>query len=162
VTAGTSTNGEPLAFVVVKLGRLVERRLNRAGMHTGLTASQLLVLSLIARRPGSSRADVARGVHLSPQAVSGLLTQLLNAGMITRTEFAAGQPLEFSITDDGGEALDEAEIASEVASKRALDAFRTDHRAFIDGVLGHLLRSLELDGAPATVIDRMADETGTA
>jgi hypothetical protein len=33
-----------------------------------------------------------------------------------------------------------------MASKRALDAFRTDHRAFIDGALRHLLRSLELDG----------------
>lgn len=145
MTAGTSTDVEPLAFVVVKLGRLVERRLNRGGMRTGLTASQLLVLGVIARRPGSSRADVARGVHLSPQAVSGPLNQLLNAGMITRTDFAAGRPLEFSITDAGGEALDEAEIASEMASKRALDAFRTDHRAFIDGALRHLLRTLELD-----------------
>jgi DNA-binding MarR family transcriptional regulator len=150
MSAGSNTNVEPLAFVVVKLGRLVERRLNRGGIRTGLTASQLLVLSQIARRPGASRADLARGVHLSPQAVGGLLTQLLIAEMITCAERVVGRPLEFAITDDGAEVLEEAEIASQVASKRALDAFRTDHRAFIDGALRHLLRSLELDGVESS------------
>lgn len=46
-----TTNGEPLALIVVKLGRLLERRLNRATAGADLTASQLLVLSLIAATP---------------------------------------------------------------------------------------------------------------
>lgn len=149
---GPDANVEPLAFVVVKLGRLVERRLNRRTISTRLTTSQLLVLSLIARRPRASRADLGRAVHLSPQAVSGLLTQLQAAEMITRSEHAPGRPLEFSITDDGLELLEEAEIASDVASKRALNAFRTDHRTFIDSALRHLLRSLERDEAETSGI----------
>ena len=140
-----TTNAEPLAFVVVKLGRLIERRLNRRSALNGLTASQLLVLGLVARHPGVSRADVARGVHTSPQAVGCILTQLLSAGMITRSERAAGRPLEFSITDEGAGVLEEAEMDSDVASKQALDAFRTDHREFVNGAMRHLLRSLEMD-----------------
>jgi hypothetical protein len=39
----------------VKLGRLLERRLNRGSAGPGLTASQPLVLSFITRRPGSEQ-----------------------------------------------------------------------------------------------------------
>lgn len=150
-----TTNVEPLAFVVVKLGRLIERRLNRRGLRNGLTASQLLVLGLVARHPGASRADVARGVHASPQAVGCILTQLLSAQMITRSERAVGRPLEFSVTDEGAEVLEEAEMDSEEASSRALDAFRSDHREFVNGAMRHLLRSLEMDAA--AVEDRSDD-----
>ncbi|HTK64840.1 MAG TPA: MarR family transcriptional regulator [Pseudonocardia sp.] len=144
-TVVPTTNAEPLAFVIMKLGRLLERRLNRAGDRYGLTASQLLVLGLIARHPGASRADVARGVHVSPQAAGCVLAQLLDAEMVTRSERAVGLPLEFSITPEGAEVLKEAEISSDVASRSALDAFRSGHREFVGAALRHLLRSLEGD-----------------
>lgn len=145
-----TTDDEPLAFIVVKLGRLLERRLNRANGGGELTASQLLVLSLIARQPGSSRADVARRVHTSPQAVGGVLTQLMNAGLITRVERDVGRSHDFSVTEEGCSVLEEAEVDGQLASHRALEAFRSDHRRFIDGALRHLLHSLEFDDAASS------------
>lgn len=141
----TRMNNEPLVFIVVKLGRLLERQLDRSSSGGELTASQLLVLSLIARHPGSSRADVARRVHISPQAVGGVLSQLLAAGMITRADRVVGRPLEVSVTNKGCRVLEDAETQGDLSSQRTLEVFRADHRAFVEGAMRHLLRSLEMD-----------------
>jgi DNA-binding MarR family transcriptional regulator len=150
---GVGTTTEPLAFVIIKLGRLLERRINRGHPDTELTASQLMVLDLLARSPGTSRADAARGVHVTPQAVGGLFAQLAGSGMVTSPERASGQPLQVSVTEAGGQALEAAIPEMDAMSALLLEAFRSDHRSFVDGALRHLLRSLEAGGPDTNGVD---------
>lgn len=90
---------------------------------------------------------MARRVYISPQAVGGVLSQLLGAGMVIRADRVPGRPLQVSAANEGCNVLKEAEIECALASQRSLEAFRGDHRAFVDGAVRHLLRSLEMDDA---------------
>jgi DNA-binding MarR family transcriptional regulator len=144
---GSVTGTESMVFVLIKLGRILEREVNRVGSPDGLTASHSLVLGQIARRPRSGRAEVARGVHVSPQAVGGALTQLQRLGMVARSSPAAGRQLALSVTDRGMEALEEAEREAESLARGLLASLRPEHRRFLDGAMRHLLRTMERDDA---------------
>jgi len=80
-TAG-GTSGEPpddceavgvnhLTYQLAKAEHLLEQRLDHALGEVGLTLRQFTVLAHVGRAPGMSRADVARLLLTTPQAVGG-------------------------------------------------------------------------------------------
>src|SRR4029078_4406085 len=50
----------------------------------GLTGAQYAVLSVLARDPGMSGADLARACNTTPQAMNGVLATLERDGLIER------------------------------------------------------------------------------
>ena len=96
---------QPLATVVIELGRLLERRLHSDVIGHDVTANQFMALIRIANSPGISRADLARGLQITPQAVGVLTGQLLNKKLICRTVSRPGLPIELTLADAGYQIL---------------------------------------------------------
>lgn len=134
---------EPWIGVAVKLGRLLERNMQELLVPFGVTAGQYLALTHIMDSPGVSRAELARALQVTPQAVSGLTSQLAEKGLVERTDLRPGHPLELSLTATGLETVRSiAPVADKMARELLLRCFRVDAAKSVDGAFRHVLRRL--------------------
>ena len=68
----------------------------------GLTGAQYAVLSVLARHPRMSGADLARVCNTTPQAMNGVLNTLERARLVERQPHPThGRILQVSLTDEG-------------------------------------------------------------
>jgi DNA-binding MarR family transcriptional regulator len=88
----------------------------------GLTPPQYGVLSVLAREPGASGADLARALSTTPQAVNGVLATLEREELIERRPHPThGRILQAMLTTEGQRRL-EAANPSVRALERAMEA----------------------------------------
>ena len=75
----------------------------------GLTGAQYAVLSVLARDPGMSGADLARACNTTPQAMNGVLATLEREGLIERHPHPThGRILQVTLTREGERRLEAA------------------------------------------------------
>jgi DNA-binding MarR family transcriptional regulator len=75
----------------------------------GLTPAQYGVLSVLAREPGASGADLARAMSTTPQAVNGVLATLERESLIERRPHPThGRILQATLTSEGQRRLETA------------------------------------------------------
>jgi DNA-binding MarR family transcriptional regulator len=75
----------------------------------GLSPAQYGALSVLARDPGVSGAELARGCNTSPQAMNGVLAGLERARLVQRTRHPThGRILQVNLTEQGQRRLDAA------------------------------------------------------
>jgi DNA-binding MarR family transcriptional regulator len=75
----------------------------------GLTGAQYAVLSVLARDPGMSGADLARACNTTPQAMNGVLATLERDGLIERHPHPThGRIRQATLSSDGERRLDAA------------------------------------------------------
>jgi DNA-binding MarR family transcriptional regulator len=68
----------------------------------GLSGAQYAVLSVLARDPGLSGADLARACNTTPQAMNGVLTTLERETLVARRAHPAhGRILQAFLTEEG-------------------------------------------------------------
>jgi DNA-binding MarR family transcriptional regulator len=73
----------------------------------GLTGAQYAVLSVLARQPRTSGADLARVCNTTPQAMNGVLTTLERARLVERQPHPThGRILQATLTPEGRRRLD--------------------------------------------------------
>jgi len=78
----------------------------------GLTAPQYGVLSVLAREPGASGADLARAGNTTPQAMNGVLATLEREGLVERHPHPThGRILQVNLTSEGERRLEAAHPA---------------------------------------------------
>ena len=143
------TNKKPtentlLAVSLFEAWSAVERILNgNLGMIRGITYSEYRLLSAIAAGPeaGSSRADLARTVGLSPSAVTGALRPLSDLGMVETIKHPRDARLALAHLTAQGEEL-VADAAAVVQDAMAEIVERTpgvnDKRSDFLSLLGEL------------------------
>jgi DNA-binding MarR family transcriptional regulator len=67
-----------------------------------LSAAQYAVMTVLARDPGVSSAELARGCNISPQAMNGVVATLERAGIVERHPHPThGRILQVTLTDEG-------------------------------------------------------------
>jgi len=78
----------------------------------GLTSAQFAVLSVLARSPGASNADLARACNTTPQAMIGVLATLERAGLTRRHPHPThGRILQVTLSAVGRQRLESAQPA---------------------------------------------------
>jgi DNA-binding MarR family transcriptional regulator len=130
---------------VTKLGHLLERQMHRALIGHDVSAGQFTALTYIASHPGVNRADLARGLQITPPAAGGLTRQLVEKGLLARTTSQRGMPIAFTLTRAGEETLHRATPTVETLSGEMLQFIRPDIATMMDGGLRHLLSKLSQD-----------------
>ena len=96
-------------FLLRQAWRVLLGALEVALRPHGLTPAQYGVLSVLAREPGASGADLARAVHTTPQAMNGVLATLEREGLIERRPHPThGRILQATLTSEGQRRLDAA------------------------------------------------------
>jgi DNA-binding MarR family transcriptional regulator len=74
-----------------------------------ITGVQYGVLSILARDPGASGADLARGCSTTPQAMNGVLANLGREGLVERRPHPThGRILQVTLTPEGERRLEAA------------------------------------------------------
>jgi DNA-binding MarR family transcriptional regulator len=87
----------------------------------GLTSAQYAVLSVLARDPGMSGADLARACNTTPQATNGVLATLERAALVERRAHAThGRILQATLTAEGKRRL-QAATPAVAALERAIE-----------------------------------------
>jgi DNA-binding MarR family transcriptional regulator len=142
--AGAATcAGYPLAAVAVELGRLLERRMYDALRPQGITASQFMALARIVTHPGISRANLARGLQITPQATGGITAQLVAKGLVHQPPpVEPGLPTAFTATDEGRRVFAATEPDMASLGREMLGFFRPNLANAMDGGLRHLRKRL--------------------
>lgn len=116
-----SPENAELAASLFEAWSAVERILNgNLGMIRGITYSEYRLLTAIASGPtaGSSRADLARNVGLSPSAVTRALRPLSDLGMVATIKHPRDARLALAhLTEQGAELV--ADAAGVVADAMA-------------------------------------------
>jgi DNA-binding MarR family transcriptional regulator len=108
---------EPLlSYAIGRLDRAIRTRLAEVLAPFDLTVAQLTTLSVLARRPGLSNAQLARRAMILPQSMIQVISALESRGLILRTP-AGGRTLHTRLTASGSTVVSRAERAI-----RALEA----------------------------------------
>jgi DNA-binding MarR family transcriptional regulator len=110
----------------------------------GLNAPQYSVLSVLARDPGASGADLARACNTTPQAISGVLATLEREGLVERHPHPThGRILQVSLTSEGTRRLEAANPAVRRLEAAIERGFSADEMATVKAWLVASARQLE-------------------
>ena len=115
----------------------------------GLNPPQYAALSVLARDPGASGADLARACATTPQAMNGVLATLEREGLIDRRPHPThGRILQVTLSAEG-----ERRLAAATPAVRALEAaieqdMTPDEIAAVKGWLVAAAQRLSAPGAP--------------
>ena len=120
----------------------------RAGMDViagefGVTSLQYTALSVLARHPGLSAAQMAHRSFVSPQAGNEMVRILERKGLITRTPDAYNQHIKrISLTPAGRTVLSRCDVLIDQMEARMLDALAPADVETLRTALGACVRSL--------------------
>jgi DNA-binding MarR family transcriptional regulator len=109
-----------------------------------LTSAQYGVLSVLARDPGMSGADLARAIHTTPQTIHGVLATMERAGLIERRPHPThGRILQTTLTDAGRAALEASTPAVQALERAVEEGLAPDQLAAIKAWLVASARRME-------------------
>ena len=96
-------------YLLRQAWRALEGAMEIALRPHGLNPPQYAVLTVLAREPGASGADLARAVHTTPQAMNGVLATLEREALIERRPHPThGRILQATLTSEGQRRLQAA------------------------------------------------------
>ena len=96
-------------YLLRQAWRALEGAMEIALRPYGLSPPQYGVLTVLAREPGASGADLARAVHTTPQAMNGVLATLEREALIERRPHPThGRILQATLTSEGQRRLEAA------------------------------------------------------
>jgi len=85
VSVADTAVAEGLLRTTSSIRRRLRRQSGRPVLLATMTGSQLELVRLVRRRPGIAVAEAAADLHLAPNTVSTLVTQLVEAGHLDRS-----------------------------------------------------------------------------
>jgi DNA-binding MarR family transcriptional regulator len=74
-----------LPYLIKQLELAVRARIDEMVRPVGLTTTQYTALTVLARRPGSTSAQLARHSFVTPQTMSQIVGTLCTAGLVVRS-----------------------------------------------------------------------------
>jgi DNA-binding MarR family transcriptional regulator len=110
-----------------------------------LTAPQYAVLAALSDEPGLSGAALARRCFVTPQTMTGIIANLLRAGLIAREpDIEHGRILQTRLTFRGMDVLRQARQAvGEIEERMVAELVRAEREALAD-LLAQCARALEI------------------
>jgi len=131
-------------FLLRQTWRWFHAAMENALREHGLTGPQYGVLSVLKREPGSSGADLARGINTTPQAMNGVLATLEREGLIERHPHPThGRILQVELTDEGERRLAAARPAVTRLERAIEQGFSEEEIATVKGWLVTAAERLE-------------------
>jgi DNA-binding MarR family transcriptional regulator len=110
----------------------------------GLTSPQYAVLSVVARAPGASGADLARACNTTPQAMNGVLATLERESLLERHPHPThGRILQATLTSEGQHRLEAAQPAIRRFERETEEDFSADEIATVKAWLVATAQRLE-------------------
>ena len=136
-----------VGYVLKQAATVLRTRMEDVLRPLGLTVPQYVCLELLARRPGASNAELARGAFVTRQSMNGVLRGLQDRGLLVRPDDAPhGRARPSELTTEGVERLHEASTVVSGVEQQMLGGLDDDARR---GLRDQLVSCLEaLTAAP--------------
>jgi DNA-binding MarR family transcriptional regulator len=114
----------------------------------GLTTPQYAALSILARQPGLSSAQLARRAFVTAQSMQVMVAAFVRAGYIDRRPQRDNQRVLCNyLTDEGTAVLAACEQAADNVEKKMLDGLDESAVATMRDLLETCVRNLAQDGS---------------
>lgn len=121
-----------IGFLLVQVWHTLNAAMDTALRPHDLTPPQYGVLSVLARDPGLSGADLARAFNTTPQATNPVLAALERKHLIKRLPHPThGRILQATLTDEGQRRLQAANPAVRALEAAIEDGFTADEIATV-------------------------------
>jgi DNA-binding MarR family transcriptional regulator len=121
-----------IGYLMVQAWHTLRAALDAALRPHDLTPPQYAALSVLARVPGLSGADLARACNITPQATTEVLATLERKHMIERHPHPThGRILRATLTDEGQRRLQAADPAVRALEAAIEDGFTADEIATV-------------------------------
>ncbi len=131
-------------YLLRQAWRALEGAMEIALRPHGLNPPQYGVLTVLAREPGASGADLARAVHTTPQAMNGVLATLEREGLIERRPHPThGRILQATLTSEGQRRLEGANPSIRALERATERGWSSDEIATVKAWLVATAQRLE-------------------
>jgi DNA-binding MarR family transcriptional regulator len=98
----------------------------------GLSPAQYAVVTVLAREPGLSGAELARACNISPQALNGIVVALERDGIVQRHPHPThGRILQITLTDEGERVVKAARPSVERLERLTEESYSDDQLAMV-------------------------------
>ncbi|MFC4257288.1 MarR family transcriptional regulator [Altererythrobacter xixiisoli] len=122
----------------------VRARTERALRDLPVSGTQLFVLVLLRERGEATSADLARMMHITPQAMTTLIGPLRDGGYIDRrVDTTHARRLLLRLTPDGAAMIRQARSLTPAIEDDLLDGFTDEERVVLKKLLGRIARRFE-------------------
>jgi len=113
---------KPLGYLLHRLTTALRTDVTATVLEPlGLPFPQYICMRILSLYPGSSNAELARDVMVSPQAMNMVVRSLQDRGLVTRpATVAAGRSLPAELTQEGQALLKRTEAGIRAAEDRVL------------------------------------------
>ena len=113
---------KPLGYLLHRLTTALRTDVTATVLEPlGLPFPQFICMRILSLHPGSSNAELARDVMVSPQAMNMVVRSLQDRGLVTRpATVAAGRSLPAELTQEGQALLKRTEAGIRAAEDRVL------------------------------------------
>jgi len=113
---------KPLGYLLHRLTTALRTDVTATVLEPlGLPFPQYICMRILSLYPGSSNAELARDVMVSPQAMNMVVRSLQERGLVTRpATVAAGRSLPAELTQEGKALLKRTEAGIRAAEDRVL------------------------------------------
>jgi DNA-binding MarR family transcriptional regulator len=123
------SDDEPLGFLLYRVMAALRPQVAAELKPLGLGLPELVCLRILSKHPGLTGAELARGTHVSAQAVNQVLLGLEERGALTREAAApAGRAMPARLTRRGKALLKRADAAARVADQRLLSRLTAEEQ----------------------------------
>lgn len=121
-----------------------------AEVDDDVTPTQLRILVLVERAPGTNLSAIAEALDVHPSNATRAVDRLVRAGFVARTESERDRRnLVLSLTDDGAGLLQRVMDHRRKAFERVLRQMPADERSALEGALSAFARAAgEPEGSP--------------
>ena len=140
-----------LVYVVGRVNQGIRRELRRRLAGRDLSVPEFTALSILARRPGLSNAQLARRTMVTPQSMIEILSELEDRGLVRRrVDPNHGRILRAELTNPGAALVRAVEPAvRQIQDQMLADVPESQRRLVLDAMLKAMERlRAGLDGPP--------------
>ena len=132
---------EQLFAAIGLLRRHTRRRVGRPWPETPLTGSQVELVRLLRRRPGTSVAEAAAALGLAANTVSTLVRQLTDAGLVERVRDESDRRVaRLALTDEARSQVERWRDRRNIEVAAAFDGLSAEDRKAIETAIPAITR----------------------
>lgn len=132
----SSSHDEPLGFLLYRVMASLRPQVAAELKPLGLGLPEFVCMRILAKHPGLSSAELARGTNVSAQAANQVLRALEDRGALRRPASApSGRAMPARLTRRGNALLKRADTAVEVAEQRILTRLTAEQQSQLKELL---------------------------
>lgn len=135
--------GERLGLDIKRAEQVLMAAKSAALRPSNLTVAQYAALIALAEQPGMSGAALARACLVTPQAVTAVVKNLEDRGLVSRAPHPLhAHVVELRVTEAGAALIAEADRAAVRIERRMADALTEDERQQLRDLLSRCVEAI--------------------